>query len=332
MDEVARSDLSGDALVPPPCPLCEGDEWVVLYEGLKDRQFDLPGVFRVWRCGACGVWRLWPVPDDLDAHYPDAYGPHTAVTRRFVSRPWHRMGWRLSFSPRSSLRRFGRWLLQFNQAALEMLTYVDRPPRSVFDYGCGSGVFLGFASQLPVAGFGIDVSQSAVDRAKASGIACDVGTYEDLPLNSGQRFDLVRLWHVLEHLSDPVGALVALRPRLSERGTLVIAVPNTQSAPSDLFKSDWYHLDAPRHLWGFNEAVLRSTIEKAGYDVERVVVDHSGHGVYESMRYGLETSGSKASLREPPDSAIVAGLDLLTAEWNRQGAGDFMIATAVVQR
>ncbi len=322
--------LDASSPSPPQCPICKGEVWSMRHEHLRDRLFDLPGEFSVWECEGCGVLRLWPVPPDLGAHYPDDYGPHRVHRERYVRRPWH-LAWGSSFSGRGPVRSAARRLLRHNYAAVNMWTYLDVPPRSIFDYGCGSAHFLGGASQLGVHILGMDVSQAAVGKAVERGIPCLLGSYEDL---SGvtERFDIVRGWHVLEHVSDPVRALAALRPLLEPDGRLVIAVPNAHSATAELFGRDWYPLDAPRHLWGFNEQSLRLAFAAAGYAVERVVHDGKGGEIYHSIRYALESRGSSASLPSEPPPGTAGGINRLARLFNEQDRGDAIIAVASVAR
>ena len=142
---------------------------------------------------------------------------------------------------------------------------------------------------------------------------------------------MVRLAHVLEHVPEPVEALAALRPHVTPQGRLVVAVPNTDSAVAELFGADWLNLDAPRHVWGFNEKNLRMTFDKAGYDVEQVIFNGIGASVYESMRYALTSKESRGHLGHPSAGPLLHGLDLLADEWNSQGAGDWMVMTGKVK-
>jgi SAM-dependent methyltransferase len=309
---------------PPRCPICDSGEWRVVFEHLHDRQFDLEGEFSLWSCGSCGVRRLWPVPEDLALFYPDVYGPHSQLEGLGPRRPWHPMAWRLSFSGNPVARRMARSRIGGNEAARELWTYLDSPPRSVLDYGCGGGRFLARMDQIGVPAVGTDISPQAVERALGLGLTCFVGSYENLPAGLGE-FDVVRLWHVLEHVASPVEALAALRPHVAAGGRLVVGVPNAASAVAELFGSDWYALDAPRHLWGFDEQTLRRAFEGAGFVVERVLHNGDGNSVYQSIRYALESGGSRATLAQPPDPRLVRALDALAGEWNQQQAGDAIV-------
>jgi SAM-dependent methyltransferase len=207
-----------------------------------------------------------------------------------------------------------------------MSTYLDRMPRSVLDYGCGSGRFLALTSQLALLAQGVDVSPRAVERATSNGLVCSVGSYEDMPPGLGQ-FDLVRVWHVLEHTPDPVAALRALRDYVADGGRLAVAVPNSASAPSVLFGSDWFQLDVPRHVWSFNPDNLRLTLETAGFGVERMVFNGTGTEAFYSVHYALRSRYPEADTAISPEAA--EGMSELARVWNDAGVGDSMVAVGV---
>ena len=97
------------------------------------------------------------------------------------------------------------------------------------------------------------------DHGRNAAAACP-----GLPDNA---FDLVILWHALEHLPDPSGALCAIRGLLRDGGRLVVAVPNLASWQARLLKARWFHLDVPRHLWHFTPETLEHLLRVTGFQV-----------------------------------------------------------------
>ena len=78
-------------------------------------------------------------------------------------------------------------------------------------------------------------------------------------------FDAVVIWHVLEHLHEPFITLDEIARITRNGGVIAIAVPNFSSLQSKLFKSDWFHLDLPRHLYHFNVDNLCRALAQRGY-------------------------------------------------------------------
>ncbi len=109
---------------------------------------------------------------------------------------------------------------------------------------------------------------------------------EALPLN---RFDLIFLWHVLEHVQAPMTLMRRLHDLLSEDGLLVMAVPNFAGREAFVFKEKWFHLDVPWHRFHFSKPSLRGLATNAGLQVIR-----SSEFCLEQGPYGLIQSALNA--------------------------------------
>jgi SAM-dependent methyltransferase len=80
-------------------------------------------------------------------------------------------------------------------------------------------------------------------------------------------FDLITLWHVMEHLWAPRRDLDIVRSLLKPGGTLIVEVPNFADPLCRLFGSSWAYVDVPRHLLHFTPRSLRNFLEDAGFTV-----------------------------------------------------------------
>ncbi|HEU5056954.1 MAG TPA: class I SAM-dependent methyltransferase, partial [Kofleriaceae bacterium] len=129
--------------------------------------------------------------------------------------------------------------------------------------GCGSGKLLDTLRALGWETHGVDPSPAAVARARGHGHAALVRRAED-PLPPGP-FDLVYLWHVLEHTHEPRRVLDNVRAALRPGGRFHLAVPNRRSFHARLFGRCWWSTDAPRHLYQFDRRTLVRYLEEAGF-------------------------------------------------------------------
>jgi hypothetical protein len=93
-----------------------------------------------------------------------------------------------------------------------------------------------------------------------------VGTLSDREFD-GQRFHIIVIWHVLEHMEDLQQVLSFLQTHLHDDGMVVVSVPNFSSWQSRWFGRHWFHLDLPRHLLHFRRNWLRSTLQATGLEV-----------------------------------------------------------------
>jgi SAM-dependent methyltransferase len=86
-------------------------------------------------------------------------------------------------------------------------------------------------------------------------------------------FDVITLWHVLEHLWAPRRALQIIHSLLKPGGTLIVEVPNFDDPLRRVFGGFWSHIDVPRHLLHFTPRTLRNLLEGAGFTVETLQCD-----------------------------------------------------------
>jgi len=133
------------------------------------------------------------------------------------------------------------------------------------DIGCGNGRFL---AHLSIRGFeicGVELPGKAAERAAhVHGIRLKVGPLQpdDFPSNS---FDAITLWHVFEHLTNPVQTLEIIYRIIKPQGFLFLSIPNIESLQAMLFRGHWFHLDTPRHLFLFGPWELIDVIERYSF-------------------------------------------------------------------
>ncbi|MFQ5730884.1 MAG: class I SAM-dependent methyltransferase, partial [Planctomycetaceae bacterium] len=118
---------------------------------------------------------------------------------------------------------------------------------------------------------GFEISRTAAEGLDPRVHLTIAGGLRDAAYPS-DHFDLVILWHVLEHLPDPQDTLEEVRRILTPGGRLALAVPNFSSLQARLFGPAWFHLDLPRHLYHFPAGALQRLSIECGFHVERV--DH----------------------------------------------------------
>lgn len=183
----------------------------------------------------------------MDVHYNPAY--YGQGKNKFLPR----MEWLL----RVLNRRRARQLLDRLPPGLA------GSPR-VLDVGCGRALLLD-----SMAGSGAEchgLEREGFDTAQVSSkVTMHLGPVDSLVFGPGS-FQLVLLWHVLEHLENPGEVLQQLADRLSPGGLMAVAVPNIDSLQARWFGPDWFHLDLPRHLWHFSPGTLATLWRSAGLE------------------------------------------------------------------
>ncbi|HVK03347.1 MAG TPA: class I SAM-dependent methyltransferase [Armatimonadaceae bacterium] len=208
--------------------------------------------FRAVRCLRCGTRRLDPRPpaDDMARYYAPATYARAEGADSEVGKRLDAYSARLADKVRSVSNA--------------------RNPGRALDVGCGDGRFLAAlrARGWEVAGTETDPVAAELARGR-TGATIYEDTLDALPGDAGP-FDLVSLVHVLEHVPDPRATLADCLRLLHPGGKLLLALPNAASAEAALFGSAWYHLDLPRHLWGFTPRSLTRLLEETGFRVRDV--------------------------------------------------------------
>lgn len=142
--------------------------------------------------------------------------------------------------------------------------------RRVLDVGCGDGRFLSVLRrhgppewQL----FGIDIDAAAIERARAKGLDARPCRLEDLP-EDGEPFDLIVLFQVIEHVSDPRAMVAKVRRLLAPGGVFVVETPDVAGWDERLFRDGlWGGYHVPRHWNLFTPANLSGLLEQEGFEV-----------------------------------------------------------------
>lgn len=291
------------------------------------------GSWSVVRCEDCGLRRTEPrpPPEELAAHYPAEYHPHTAADppssargdalRRFVlasikGYPGEPGGWRWlgALLGRVFWRRF--------------LGYPEfRAGGHLLDIGCGGGYRLEVLRGLGWSVTGVDFSGAAVERVRQRGIEAIQGTAGCAAL-AGRLFDAVTFFSSLEHVPDPLADLRAVHKLLRPGGQLIVEVPRIDSWLARVAGPHWFALDLPRHLYHFTPDSLGRLLARAGFTVTEVrsvqpVDDVVFSWIYRTRR----ADGGRAPLVASRLQALVARM--LAAGAELAGAGDTMYVNAV---
>jgi SAM-dependent methyltransferase len=188
--------------------------------------------FSVLRCTRCGLGHTRPQPTDLGAYYGPAYhGGRHGVSERFC------MSRRLRF-----VKAVG-------------------PSRRLLDFGCGDGGFLEAAGAAGLDAVGVEVESR---HARAKGLHV-VERLDDV----AGAFDVLTLWHSLEHVPSPLETMTSALAHLAIGGHVIVAVPNFASLQSSVFGARWFHLDVPRHLHHFTRLSLETLFARLGVEPVR---------------------------------------------------------------
>jgi 2-polyprenyl-3-methyl-5-hydroxy-6-metoxy-1,4-benzoquinol methylase len=190
-----------------------------------------------------------PTLDRLGMYYEfDDYISHTDGKRTLFEKMYH-------FIKRRAIKNKLRLIEQHQPVKGKIL-----------DIGAGTGDFLLEAKNKNWETVGVEPNEKAKSIAiKKRVLFAD--TIEKLESNS---FDVITLWHVLEHVPDVVHQVAELKRLLKPSGTLIIAVPNFKSFDANYYKTLWAAYDVPRHLWHFSKTAIEKLFDKQNMNLVAV--------------------------------------------------------------
>ena len=262
----ARQAPPAEQFETPACPLCGGNTatpFITAEDDLGGR----PGRFHFARCDGCGLAYQTPRLrfEHIGGYYDDEYIAHRKKTDWGMLTPLYT--WAMGKHDRDKLALVRRY---------QSLHAGSR----VLDIGCGAGTFLArVKADTGAAACGVDFKD-------LSGLPW----MADLEFRQGtlaqqdfgvRRFDLITLWHFLEHDYTPLDTLARARDLLAPGGKLVIEVPRLDSVSFRLFQERWPGLQAPQHTMLFDAATLPRMLEKAGLRVS----EHLPYGAFPAYFY-----------------------------------------------
>lgn len=154
--------------------------------------------------------------------------------------------------------------LMFRQKLNLIKKYATEKPK-ILDYGCGTGDFLNYLKQKKYEVEGFEPTLKAKEIASKKGLEI----HSDKDLING-KFDVITLFHVLEHVEDINFLIENLKQKLSKNGILIIAVPNHESKDAKIYKKYWAAWDVPRHIWHFSKRSLTRKIKSYSFKLIKI--------------------------------------------------------------
>ncbi|HEY6391364.1 MAG TPA: class I SAM-dependent methyltransferase [Bryobacteraceae bacterium] len=236
------------------CPGC-GDPGVRTLFRARDRLYRTTDKsFLVVECKNCRLIRLEPRPtlQELALYYPDEY--------------WYAPQSDAASQLEEAYRRF----VLRDHVNFVMRAVQDSGEKGLLvDVGCGGGLLLRMLRERGLPVLGLETSIAAATSAwKRNGVAVVCGDLSKSPIERGT-CAAVTMFHVLEHLHDPVSYLRSARDLLVPGGRLVVQVPNASCWQFLMFGDHWNGVDVPRHLVNYRERDLESLLDYCGFQVVR---------------------------------------------------------------
>lgn len=259
------------------CLGCQYEE-VNNFMKVPDRFHGRSMLYQLVQCPKCSlVWLVDPPkPDEMAQHYSQEYDRSIAAA---------------GDSAPERARNRKKTLVQYKQGG------------TILDLGCSAGSFLKSLPSEKWKPYGIDMSQESAKRAKEEcGAEVFVGDILDGSFQPSS-FDVITCFHVFEHLYKPREVLSKVFEWLKPGGIFYVLVPNIDSAGAHIFKSYWYALEVPRHVFHYSPKSLKLMAETVGLEVVSVST-HREIFFEKSMKYIFDyLLGKLGIVRKPLSEA-----------------------------
>jgi 2-polyprenyl-3-methyl-5-hydroxy-6-metoxy-1,4-benzoquinol methylase len=266
MTIITQTPPESAVLEPVACYLCGGGTSTP-FVSAEDDLTGKPGRFHFVRCLGCGLAYQNPRINlsHIRAYYDDEYIAHRK---------------RRNWGPLAPLVRWAMGRLDVAKERIVKRHVLLSPTTRVLDVGCGAGTFLlRLRARHGVHATGVDfVDLAHLPGLQALDFRCGLFYDQDFGPDG---FDLVTMWHFLEHDYDPARSLRAARDILRPAGRLVIEVPRLDSMTFRMYGRRWPGLQAPQHTALYTKAALLAMVEHAGLEV----VQYLPYGAYPAYFY-----------------------------------------------
>ena len=191
-----------------------------------------------------------PVPSDLENYYKsEAYISHTNANKSVFDKLYQ------------GVRKHTL------QKKLSLINSFNSSEKKLLDIGSGTGEFLSTCKKKGWNVFGVEPNKEARTISEDK----NVTAVTDLLLLKEDRFDVITLWHVLEHVENLLEYIEILKTKLKPDGVILIAVPNYKSFDAKHYKEYWAAFDVPRHLWHFSQESIKKLFSHVYMKVEKTI-------------------------------------------------------------
>lgn len=284
---------------PGHCPACGQNDWK---RAGQITDFSISGEpFEIIECQFCRLKATFPRPQETEIgryYASEDYISHSDTRKGLINSLYH-------LARTYMLKQKYRWVTQVT----------NQTQGSLLDIGAGTGHFPHFMK-----GKGWQVTALEPDE-NARSIALQKLQLQVEPLDMLNQlppatFDLITLWHVLEHVYDLDAYLKRFKDLLKPGGTLLIAVPNHTSRDAAHYGLHWAAYDVPRHLWHFSPESMNQLLTTHGFALQKKIPMHldafyvsmlsekyRGQSMLSNIRGGLSGCSTWLAARSDPDKA-----------------------------
>ena len=231
------------------CPMCDHNKFTH-HLSCVDHNYS-NDIFNITSCNNCSFKFTNPRPtsDTIYKYYKsDNYISHTSSKKGLFNKVYQLV--------RSYQFGYKYRLIKENLSRTKNI--------SLLDFGCGTGDFLNYCNQKGMRCYGVEKDNDARNMGRNN---FSLPIYEGLQEieTKKEKFDVITLWHVLEHIKDFKELLDQLKELLNENGLIILGLPNHKSLDANIFKESWVAYDVPIHLSHFTQHNIKELVRDLSF-------------------------------------------------------------------
>jgi 2-polyprenyl-3-methyl-5-hydroxy-6-metoxy-1,4-benzoquinol methylase len=234
------------------CPLCANTQFIE--KTVCEDFYVTHEKFLLCQCNQCGFvfTQNTPEGEECEKYYnTENYISHSDTHKGFFNKAYHIVR-----------------IITLRQKI--KIATAGKKTGSLLDVGCGTGYFAGKLSQKGWNVTGIEPSSIAAEIAREK-FGIKVLSSESIHKLENRQFDVITLWHVLEHIDSLEDMMISFQCLLKEQGKLIVALPNINSYDASKYKNHWAAYDVPRHRWHFSPETFANLALKYGFSIKKII-------------------------------------------------------------
>lgn len=234
------------------CPICNSSQFIPFLSCIDNTVSR--EIFNIVKCEQCSFKFTNPRPEEenLGKYYKsENYVSHSNTNKGFIN------------STYQSVRKY---------TLLKKLQLISKfyKTGNILDIGCGTGEFLNTCKNAKWKTLGIEPDMDARTMA-IKNYSLDVRPESEIDQLPDSSFDIITMWHVLEHVPKLNQRVEDLKRLIKPNGIIIIAVPNSNSLDAKIYKENWAAYDVPRHLYHFNPNDINLLFKNHGMKMFRIL-------------------------------------------------------------
>ena len=234
------------------CPLCYSER---IQKQTEVKDFSISGeLFEIYSCKACGFRFTQNHPDETEIvpyYQSEDYISHSDTSKGIINTIYH-------------------WVRKIMLWKKYLLIKKETTKKKLLDIGCGTGYFLNYMKNKSYQIYGVEKEKDAREFAINNFNIPVTSPDNFLQQELAEQYDIITLWHVLEHIQNFNEYLKSIHNKLNKNGILVIALPNHRSYDARHYNQYWAGFDVPRHLWHFNPDSFELLMKKHGFTIRKL--------------------------------------------------------------